>query len=128
MTFDYPSIQALAGFIAVQQQPQGAGVLLPHQASSAQGLEEAHSAVLARLLEIASGLLGGAEVAPDQPLMEAGLDSIGAVELRNAVQVQHCRRGCCSLHSALQQDSVSLCLWAHLSHSPSISLPPLRAE
>ncbi len=34
-----------------------------------------------------AGLLG-MEVARDQPLMEAGLDSIGAVELRNAVSTK----------------------------------------
>ena len=36
-----------------------------------------------------AGVLG-LEVAPDQPLMEAGLDSIGAVELRNAVGAKFC--------------------------------------
>jgi len=36
------------------------------------------------ILEIVAELLGE-RVAADQPLMEAGLDSIGAVELRNAV-------------------------------------------
>ncbi len=30
----------------------------------------------------------GADVAPDQPLMSAGLDSLGAVELRNAVSTR----------------------------------------
>ena len=36
------------------------------------------------LMGLVSGLLG-AEISRDEPLMEAGLDSIGAVELRNAV-------------------------------------------
>ena len=31
-------------------------------------------------------LLGAAEVPPDQPLMEAGLDSLGAVELRSSLE------------------------------------------
>lgn len=30
----------------------------------------------------------GAEVAPDVPLMSAGLDSLGAVELRNAISAR----------------------------------------
>ena len=30
----------------------------------------------------------GAEVVPDQPLMSAGLDSLGAVELRNGVSAK----------------------------------------
>ncbi len=30
----------------------------------------------------------GAEVAPDEPLMSAGLDSLAAVELRNAVSAR----------------------------------------
>jgi acyl carrier protein len=36
------------------------------------------------LLGLVSSLLGF-EITPDEPLMEAGLDSIGAVELRNSV-------------------------------------------
>eukprot|EP00887_Chlorella_sp_A99_P003342 scaffold26.g3342.t1 len=37
------------------------------------------------LLAVASQLLGGAEIFPDDPLMARGLDSIDAVELRNVV-------------------------------------------
>ena len=78
VTFDYPSVQALAGFIAQNStsvQPSTAAV------PSAQVLE----ATRRTLLDIATNVLG-AEIALDQPLMEAGLDSVGAVELRNAVQ------------------------------------------
>lgn len=79
VTFDYPSVQALAGFIAQN-------TTSTHQSSSsAAPTAETLEASRRTLLEIATGVLG-AEVAPDQPLMEAGLDSIGAVELRNAVQ------------------------------------------
>ena len=42
------------------------------------------SGALQELQRLVSGLVG-ASVPADQPLMEAGLDSIGAVELRNAV-------------------------------------------
>lgn len=50
------------------------------QRSSPQHLAD----VQRKLLDIATELLG-AEIAEDEPLMAAGLDSIGAVELRNAV-------------------------------------------
>ena len=41
-------------------------------------------AVQAAVMEAARGILGG-DVSAGQPLMEAGLDSLGAVELRNAL-------------------------------------------
>lgn len=41
--------------------------------------------VLALVGEVVGGMLGP-NVNPDQPLMEAGLDSLSAVELRNTLQ------------------------------------------
>lgn len=43
------------------------------------------AAIESQVLRIVSKMLGGMSVAPDQPLMEAGLDSLGAVELRTAL-------------------------------------------
>lgn len=40
--------------------------------------------ILPRVQAAVTGMLGSA-VLPEQPLMEAGLDSLGAVELRNAL-------------------------------------------
>ena len=44
-------------------------------------------ATLAEVANVVAGILG-AEVAPDQPMMEAGLDSLGAVQVRVWVRVQ----------------------------------------
>jgi acyl carrier protein len=43
------------------------------------------ASVAALVSEAVAGVIG-ADVAPDQPLMAAGLDSLGAVELRNALE------------------------------------------
>jgi acyl carrier protein len=42
-------------------------------------------AALAQVAAVVRSVLG-AEVAPDAPLMAAGLDSLGAVELRNSLE------------------------------------------
>ena len=84
VSFDYPTIQAMAGYIAQQQQgASGAGAAGMQPAG--QDLEAVRQAVLATLLETAASLIG-AEVAPDQPLMEAGLDSIGALITAHALR------------------------------------------
>lgn len=70
----------MAGFIA----RQGGGAAGPQ---AAHDLETAKRSVQQLLLNIATSIIGS-DVASDQPLMEAGLDSIGAVEFRNAVQSQ----------------------------------------
>ena len=45
------------------------------------------AACMQEVLQAVAGVLGE-QVTPDQPLMEAGLDSIGAVELRNAISAK----------------------------------------
>ena len=78
VTFDYPTVQALSGYISQNAARQ-------HQSGSTANTSAAIEATRQALLDIAAGVLG-TDVAGDQPLMEAGLDSVGSVELRNAVQ------------------------------------------
>lgn len=105
-TFDYPTSAALAAYVhgqlpgapsdsgeqEVGQQPVlGWGTThtrRPRRQQHAQARHHAPQAalpaILEKLQEVVTGVLG---VAPptEQPLMEAGLDSLGAVELRNAI-------------------------------------------
>ncbi|KAK9803996.1 hypothetical protein WJX72_011444 [[Myrmecia] bisecta] len=95
VTFDYPTINALAGFIASRtaslQQPGYAGALVQQQAPSGRmpqnDVEASTQRIAQELLEAVSAVLGSA-VDVNELLMEAGLDSIGAVELRNTVSAK----------------------------------------
>jgi Phosphopantetheine attachment site len=71
-TFDHPTVAALAAFLAACMAPQS-GVAAP----VADQPEQAAVAAVQRTLQAAVDELLGFEVPPDQPLMEAGLDSIG---------------------------------------------------
>lgn len=93
VVFDHPSVANLASHIAAllaEQQEQ-------HEPAPAQrsGLPQAAapnaarlSALLSELQSMAAGVLG-TEVPPNQPLMEAGLDSLAAVELRNSIAARY---------------------------------------
>ena len=82
--FDFPSIAALSAHVSArmsQLEPLAAeadaGRHVEEDAESAGNRPSfAAGAILVELQGIVSGILG-AEVAPDQPLMEAGLDSLG---------------------------------------------------
>ena len=76
LTFDYPSISALATFLATQSSPKDGRHSDVEPQASREAASISTDAILAELQGIVSGMLG-AEVAPDQPLMEAGLDSLG---------------------------------------------------
>ena len=115
VTFDYPTPAALAAYVhaalpasvaaaepaeeaawQAEQQPgghgRGGGRQRRRRAAAAAGSgsngaqrpRRSHAAVLQQLSELVARVLGQ-EVLPDVPLMEAGLDSLGAVELGNAV-------------------------------------------
>ena len=73
VAFDYPTIEGLAGFVLHHRRGNAAtSTPASHGAHAA----EVRQAVLDAVVQMASALVGH-QVAPDQPLMEAGLDSIG---------------------------------------------------
>ena len=74
VTFDCPTPQALAGFIAARTAPDSTVAESPHM--SAVASEASLESIRAQLQSAVDELLGFA-VERDQPLMEAGLDSIG---------------------------------------------------
>ena len=80
ITFDHPTVQALAVHIAARLAPADAAAA-PLQVAMAvvrHGSEPDVRRIAAQLQEVVAQLLGYA-VLGDQPLVEAGLDSIGAL-------------------------------------------------
>lgn len=93
ITFDYPVPSALASFIAshmaptevdmdVKEAPERAPApAAPQQVPPMEGQKDA---MLADVLDIVTSIIGSS-IAADEPFMATGLDSLGAVQLRNAV-------------------------------------------
>lgn len=73
MTFDYPTVQALSGFLVARLAETQAAAAPPLQAPAAGPSE---TDLQHDILLITRGLLGR-DVEPSEPLMEAGLDSLG---------------------------------------------------
>lgn len=97
--FDYPTVSALAGFIASElmcnvQQAQGVQVVQGQATKNAMPqLEIVLNEVQAAVAEIL-----GSAVAPDQPLMGAGMDSLGELA-RPYAPHRSLGGGVCAMHS-----------------------------
>eukprot|EP00966_Prymnesium_polylepis_P262112 6054688-Prymnesium_polylepis.1 len=74
VVFDHPTVRQLAGMFSTEGETKAA---MPLSTSSAIGLDA--------VMDIVRQTAGG-YVDADAPLMEAGVDSLGAVELRNQLQ------------------------------------------
>jgi Phosphopantetheine attachment site len=76
-TFDHPTVAALATFVATRLAPPGQAAAVAPAAAPASVQRQADVAGVQRKLQAAVDELLGFAVPQDQPLMEAGLDSIG---------------------------------------------------
>ncbi|KDD71314.1 hypothetical protein H632_c5313p0, partial [Helicosporidium sp. ATCC 50920] len=86
LVFDYPTVDALAGFLvdAAAGQAEGdGGTEVEDDDASPIALRPPASLadVQTKVLRVVAEVMGGAELDPAQPLMAAGLDSLEAVEL-----------------------------------------------
>ncbi|KAK3233921.1 hypothetical protein CYMTET_55810 [Cymbomonas tetramitiformis] len=109
LVFDYPSVGALAGYLTTQVGGDGGmdedseedsdeeyEVAAPRRRRQVKkaskkkvpkakaSSEEQTQALIAQVTETVAGVIGASPSA-DEPLMDAGLDSLGAVELRNGL-------------------------------------------
>ncbi|KAK9803914.1 hypothetical protein WJX72_004698 [[Myrmecia] bisecta] len=80
VTFDYPSVSALSKYLLELLGPQE-----PQQLAGPQGQPGPDTAAILAAVQTLVGSLLGPDIDPHQPLMEAGLDSLGAVELRTSL-------------------------------------------
>lgn len=102
LVFDYPSAAEIAGFLvaegllpggsaAAAAAPAGIAAALPHAAPAATGASatsagQLKAALVELVLSEVANLSGAADVAPDAPLMSAGLTSALAVQLVAALE------------------------------------------
>ena len=92
LVFDYPTITAIAVFVAANHAPVTAAAE-EAEASSAAAPRSAASAaqhlafIQGEVAEVARSILG-ADIDPQEPLMAAGLDSLSSVEFRNSLEAK----------------------------------------
>jgi len=84
LMFDYPTIEAIQSFVGIQMAAHQRAAPAAWEGGSdvQQAPDNASASVAAQVQEVITRMVG-MEVPPTQPLMEAGLDSLAAVELRN---------------------------------------------
>jgi acyl carrier protein len=85
LIFDHPTVGAIAAFVASRLPAAAAAVSSAAAAAPAVDVAAHTQQISGEVLAAAIDILGPG-LQPDQPLMAAGLDSLGAVELRNALQ------------------------------------------
>jgi acyl transferase domain-containing protein/NADPH:quinone reductase-like Zn-dependent oxidoreductase/acyl carrier protein len=97
--FDYPSVAAIAGYLASQitscDEDEQQDEDLPQHISTVQrrprkpkaSSHDRTSLLQSQVSAVAASVLGS-DVGPDEPLMDAGMDSLGSVEFKNAVTAQ----------------------------------------
>ena len=88
LVFDYPTAAAVAAHCHQQLTSQAAAASAQPAAAALAAAGPSLEEVLATVAAAAQAVAGIAEVAPDTPLIAAGLDSLSAVELRNVLQQQ----------------------------------------
>ena len=119
LVFDYPTMAALAGFLAAKiRQPGDAAAASasgsdsegstadlasaevhhssasrrcrrrPHKMVAAADTESHRALMLQQVQEAVAAVLGSADIDAQQPLMEAGLDSLSSVELKNSLEAK----------------------------------------
>ncbi|KAL4451846.1 hypothetical protein ABPG75_007508, partial [Micractinium tetrahymenae] len=98
LVFDYPTVSAIAGFVAANHAPAAAaGIAAGSDPEDEDGALSAGTAaassaehlafIQGEVAEVARTILG-ADVAHDAPLMSAGLDSLSSVEFRNSLEAK----------------------------------------
>ena len=86
LVFDYPTAAAMAAHIAGQLGASSAGGVSAGAAAAAAAAAAQSDRVAAEVMAAVAEILGTPAVDPAQPLLAAGLDSLGAVELRNSLE------------------------------------------
>lgn len=97
LIFDHPTVAAIATFVAAQlpSMASGAPAVAPVYAEPMLGTTEitqqasnmaVHREQVSSVVFMAAADIVGQQLESGQPLMAAGLDSLGAVELRNSLQ------------------------------------------
>ena len=88
LVFDYPTAESIADHISALQSARSAPGGPTAAAAATVSVAVHAESVASEVSRIVAGILGSTSLDPQQPLMAAGLDSLGAVELKNSLEAE----------------------------------------